>query len=102
MKVKEVIDLKVRELVDTGVTPRYLILTAGALNKLCAELHMELGENAAAALLQAEPTITYQNMEVVVAEISRLNPIEVSGAVREELDLYAIKIAGMAPKKGQT
>lgn len=99
MKVKEVIDLKVRELVDNGATPRYLILTAGALHALCAELHSELGENAALALLQAEPTITYQDMEVVVAEISRLNPIEVSGTVREELNFYSAKIAGMAPKK---
>lgn len=100
MKVKEVIDVKVRELVDTGVTPRYLILTAGALNKLCAEEHQDLGENAAAKLLQAEPTITYRDMEVVVAEISRLNPIEVSGTVRDELTLHSLKIAGMAPKKG--
>jgi hypothetical protein len=101
MKVKEIIDFKVRDLLGVGVTPRYLILTAWALKALVREVHAELGENAAAALQQAEATITYQNLEVVVAELSRLEPVTVSGIVREEMDIYSLKVAGMAPQPKQ-
>jgi len=92
MKIGEIIDFKVRDLLSAGVTPRYLILTARALDLLCQEVHAELGENAAAGLRRSEPVITYKDLEVVVAEISRLEPICVSGIVREEMDLYSMKV----------
>jgi hypothetical protein len=94
VKVKEIIDFKVRDLLSAGVTPRYLILTARALELLIREVHAELGENAALALQRAEMVITYQDMEVVVAEISRFEPIQVSGIVRDEMDLFNLKVKG--------
>lgn len=92
MKITEIIDFKVRDLLGAGVTPRYLTITARALEMLCKELHAEQGENAALALTMAQPCVTYKELEIVVAEISRLDPICVSGIVRDEMDIYSMKV----------
>lgn len=92
MKVREIIALQVADLLGAGVTPRYLTLTARALEQLIKEVHADLGEQASLKLQQAEPTITYQDMEVIVAEMSRFYPIHVSGTVRDEMDFYNLKV----------
>jgi hypothetical protein len=94
MKVKEIIDLKVAGLREAGFEPRFLILTARALDLLMREIHLEQGEAAAAALAMASPTVTYLGMEVVVADLGRLEPVTVSGTVRDEMDLYNLKVKG--------
>jgi len=92
MKVREVIAAKVARLMGTGVTPRYLILTANALERLIKEVHAADGENAALALTRAEAVVTYADLEVVVAELGRLDPIEVSGIVREEMEIFNLRM----------
>lgn len=92
MKVKEMVAHQVAGLVRTGVIPRYLILTARALDLLVKEVHAEQGELAAAALTQAESVVTYANLEVVVADLGRMEPVTVSGTVAEEMDLFNLKV----------
>lgn len=92
MTVKEIIAAQAAGLVRTGVAPRYLILTARALDLLVKEVHAADGEAAALALTRADSVVTYGNLEVVVADLGRMEPVTVSGLVREEMDLYNLKV----------
>ncbi len=87
MKVKEIIDLQVQGLREAGCEPRYLLLTARALDILCKEEGQE-----AVRLAAAGPVVAYQELEVVVAELPRWMPVMVSAAVREEMDLYNLRV----------
>lgn len=92
MKVREIIAFKVKDLLGTGALPRYLVLSPKALELLVKEIHAEKGEEAAMALLNADTTVTYQDLEVVVADIPMLAPIHVSAIVRDMMDLFNIKV----------
>lgn len=92
MKVREIIAFQVKDLLGAGVTPRYLVISPRALDLLVKEVHAEQGEKASMALLQADATVSYQDMEVVAADLPMLCPILVTGIVREMWDLYNLKV----------
>lgn len=92
MKVREIIAFQVKDLLGAGVTPRYLVISPHALDRLVKEVHAEQGEQASLALLQADAHVTYQDLEIVLTDLPMLCPILVTGIVREMWEIRNMKV----------
>lgn len=89
MKVKEIIELQVRDLGMAGVEPRHILMTPRALAVLTEEVGGDMG-NLDQSRLDGE--ITFMNLPVILdPERSRFLPVSVVGSARSELDVYMLR-----------
>ncbi len=92
MKVRDLIDIQIKDLMVGGLTPKFITLMPRALDVLILEVSGETGQHAMDRT-SADGTIVYRGLEVVVVPyLSRLTPICVVGSVAEELDVYHLKV----------
>ena len=85
MKVSAIIDFQITDLGKGGMVPRYVVLTARALDLLI----QEVGESLDAIdQTRGDGLCTFRNLELVVSEMNRFTPVCVVGSVHDEMNLY--------------
>jgi hypothetical protein len=95
VKIREIIEMQIRDLGVAGFEPRYILMTPRAVDVLFTELDKDGGGVAALdrSRLNSDGVLTFMNLDVILdPERSRFLPVSVVGSPRAELDLYMMKV----------